>query len=313
MPPPRRAFLFLHTFLSSFLSLPTPKKATFLQSAGGAKMQRSSSALNRGNSGSSSSSSRASQAVPSHSIVIPLVSGGSADKVHMFVDELPVGGGDETYDDLLDLLMGELAPLNVWRACAVEYHKQGFDTEFDSLLNELFTAMQQNPNILSNYRKRPDFDESMAEIHHALAAKSLSRIGTGNNKRAEEAFIAGVLDNVNKAEQNLRFTDYSWLIKGFFEMRNGDLKRAEDHFKLLHDRANKAHPITAKKHIFGALVGLSIVNYENKRYTAARDFMIKAIQSHPGCSASVRVAFAACCFKVKLFHFFIFSIFQLIV
>jgi hypothetical protein len=43
--------------------------------------------------------------------------------VEIFSDEFPVGSGD--YNDLLDLLRGELAPLNIWRHCAVSYSLVG--------------------------------------------------------------------------------------------------------------------------------------------------------------------------------------------
>jgi hypothetical protein len=47
----------------------------------------------------------------------------SNDFVEIYPDELPVGELD--YNDLFDVLRSELAPLNVWRTCAVEYHRQG--------------------------------------------------------------------------------------------------------------------------------------------------------------------------------------------
>lgn len=42
-----------------------------------------------------------------------------------------------------------------------------------------------------------------------------------------------------------------------------------------------------------------VVNYANGKYTIARDHFSKAIQSHPACSATVRVALASCCFKLE--------------
>lgn len=47
-----------------------------------------------------------------HSIVIPLLS--NDEKIEFFPDELSITG-----EDMVDMLRGELAPLNVWRACAV--------------------------------------------------------------------------------------------------------------------------------------------------------------------------------------------------
>jgi hypothetical protein len=48
-------------------------------------------------------------------ILIPIMN--SSENVVIFPDELPVG--DMDYNDLVDVLRSELAPLHVWRACAV--------------------------------------------------------------------------------------------------------------------------------------------------------------------------------------------------
>ena len=48
-------------------------------------------------------------------IRIPILN--SSSFVEIFPDELPVGELD--YNDLIDVLRAELAPLKIWRACAV--------------------------------------------------------------------------------------------------------------------------------------------------------------------------------------------------
>lgn len=48
-------------------------------------------------------------------IRIPILN--TKDDFEIFPDELPINEGD--YDDLIDILRAELAPLKVWRSCAV--------------------------------------------------------------------------------------------------------------------------------------------------------------------------------------------------
>ena len=51
------------------------------------------------------------------SVVIPSLKGES-ENVVFWADELPIGGGSQEID-IVDVLRGELAPLSVWRDCAV--------------------------------------------------------------------------------------------------------------------------------------------------------------------------------------------------
>ena len=59
--------------------------------------------------------------------------------VVIFPDELPVG--DLDYNDIIDILRSVLAPLKLWRSCAVEYHRQGFRVEFDQVLSEIIDSL----------------------------------------------------------------------------------------------------------------------------------------------------------------------------
>lgn len=74
--------------------------------------------------------------------------------VVIFPDELPVG--DLDYNDIIDILRSVLAPLKLWRSCAVEYHRQGFRIEFDQVLSEIIDSLadpckQQQKHIVSMY------------------------------------------------------------------------------------------------------------------------------------------------------------------
>jgi hypothetical protein len=59
--------------------------------------------------------------------------------VVIFADELPIGEID--YNDIIDVLRSVLAPLKLWRSCAVEYHRQGFRIEFESVLKEIIDSL----------------------------------------------------------------------------------------------------------------------------------------------------------------------------
>lgn len=66
-----------------------------------------------------------------------------------FLDELLVGekdhdvGREVDHIDLIEVLKSELAPLKVWRSFAVEYHRQGFDFEFDCVLTEIVESLTE--------------------------------------------------------------------------------------------------------------------------------------------------------------------------
>ena len=62
------------------------------------------------------------------SIIIPVRS--SDEVVEIFLDELQ----PDDAPDVIDMLRGELAPLDVWLRFAIEYHKQGYSTIFHEFL-----------------------------------------------------------------------------------------------------------------------------------------------------------------------------------
>ena len=64
----------------------------------------------------------------------------------IFPDEVPTD-----HNDLIDVLRSVLAPLKAWRQCAVEYHRQGYDIEFESILNDIVVNLE-NKGCLVAYR-----------------------------------------------------------------------------------------------------------------------------------------------------------------
>jgi hypothetical protein len=71
------------------------------------------------------------------------------------------------------------------------------------------------------YRGRADYVENMADIYNALAAKSIGDIGPHKEASGKDDAAIKVVDYLRKAEQQMRLHEYSWLLKGFFELKQG--------------------------------------------------------------------------------------------
>ena len=73
------------------------------------------------------------------------------------------------------------------------------------------------------YRTRPEFAESATDIYNSLAAAALMEIGKPNKDLLpdQEEPAARVLENLQKAEQHVRMNEFSWIIKGFYELKQG--------------------------------------------------------------------------------------------
>lgn len=78
------------------------------------------------------------------------------------------------------------------------------------------------------YRGRPDYVENMTEIYHALAAKSIADIGQDKELVGTSDDPARkVVDYLKHAEMHMRMNEYSWLLKGFFELKQGLIFRCQ--------------------------------------------------------------------------------------
>ena len=259
-------------------------------------------------------------------IRIPLGDNVSASEcVFIFPDELPAG--DLDYNDIIDLLRSVLAPLKLWRSCAVEYYRQGFRTEFEYLLNEIIESLNEE-HVEKIYRAKGDYTEGMADIFNALAASELSdfarlkdtalsddKAKRAADEKARDEKAKKVVEYLTRAEVlQSGINEYTNLVRGFYQLRQAqndrlqtttitqmpEFKNAENAFKNVYDIATKR---LRKKFLFGALVGMGIIAYTREKYSVAMEHLSKALQTHPKCSAaaSVRVAIASCCFKLKQF------------
>ena len=138
------------------------------------------------------------------SIKIPISK--TNETVVIFVDELE----DLGVSDLLDILRGELAPLNVWKDCAVEYHRQNRSDRFCMILEEIVDSL--NDEDVKTIYRNAEFEEMMCEIYNVLAAKKFDEVYNQHGSKGSEIDqIKPYLENVKKY---VPVSEYSWLIEG---------------------------------------------------------------------------------------------------
>ncbi|RYG58463.1 hypothetical protein EON64_21295 [archaeon] len=155
------------------------------------------------------------------SIKIPLVNDQSC--VEIFPDELPVD-----VNDIIDVLRSELAPLRVWRNCAVEYYRKGDLLGFDAILSDILEALQSQEELESMFKGSADYVESVTELYLAMAARELLKLSELKNSvhvdtEQVSAVHKKVVDYMKLAEEKMRLHEYYWVLRGFFEIVNGIL------------------------------------------------------------------------------------------
>ena len=231
------------------------------------------------------------------SLRIPISS--SSDFVEVFPDEIP-----NDVNSLLDVLRAEYAPLKIWRGAALEYYRQNQLENFSEVLNEIVSAM--DPQIEDYYRQRGEYEEGIVEIFDALASFSLYRSysfvedaqNVSESSQQLEALKVEIVANIKKSEEVNRMNEYTWMIRGFYELSYGDLEHADYYLRNVYDRASKQKP--RRTFLYGSTLGLGAVAYAKKKYSTALDFFVKAIQCNPlKCGNNVRIALATCCFKLE--------------
>eukprot|EP01035_Chromulina_nebulosa_P019023 gene19023-24843_t len=231
------------------------------------------------------------------SIIIPfLEKDGVTEVAEVFADELPLDDAD--FNGLIDVLRSELCPLKVWRDCALEYYRQGFKEGFDVMLHEIVESLA-HPDVDKHYKKeRDDFNEKMADIFNSLAARGLSTLlilkssSSQVNESEVETLPRKIVEYLRRAEEYVRVNEFTWLLRGFYEISQGELKRAEDTLNAICLRANK--DISKRKYSFGAFLGLAVVHFNKQNYNSCLDFLNKSISSNSFCESSCYVALSSC-------------------
>ena len=208
----------------------------------------------------------------------------------------------------------------------MEYHRQGCDKEFLDILEQCEKSLQ-DADVMEVYNKRDDHVESMAKIFETLASKSLSEFAkamsspssTDDDLESYRRKIGNYLKKadalVSKQQQQAKDAsssssgggkaaggEYSSLIKGFKDLLNGDLASAEANFRTVQNAARGAKKQANNSFSFAAFIGNGIVCYAKMKWQSSLESFGKALQENPGCGASVRVAIAACLFKMELYE-----------
>lgn len=164
-------------------------------------------------------------------ISVPLAN--SAGTIDFFADELP-----RDHNEILFALQSELAPLKIWRACAVsvfwlitiviakvEYHRQYCHQEFDAILSQIVEALKDK-SVAEIYEGQNDFLEGITDIYLALAAKAMinlvnARKSTAHSTEQLSEYTKQIVHYLSQADSKIKVNDYTWLIKGFYEIIQG--------------------------------------------------------------------------------------------
>jgi hypothetical protein len=94
------------------------------------------------------------------------------------------------------------------------------------ILKDIVESLSVQGDVEDIYKNRKDYSEGMAEIYSALAAKELVDLARLKDKAPPNPHEEGecakrVVDYLRRADDHARINEYTWLIKGFYEIRQG--------------------------------------------------------------------------------------------
>lgn len=221
------------------------------------------------------------------SITIPI---DTTQFVEFYPDELP----NDVYD-LEEVLKDTMAPLSVWYTSAMEYYRQGMVPEFEYILEEIYSFLNDDAQaqVVLNYKKVPGYDDGMLQIYQALAAECLNKVSSLDNNKELSKFhkYIRMAENIDSANP------FSELLTGFSYLKLKDYDSAKIYLKKCASNASKSSNTLQ----YGRVLGFGMIAYFNKQFKTAMDYFAQAIAGHPNAHASVRVAFAVCCFELQQF------------
>ncbi|CAM9129407.1 unnamed protein product, partial [Choristocarpus tenellus] len=227
-----------------------------------------------------SMSPRSDDEVDDRCIRIPVR--GAEQRVEVYTDELP-----NDYNDVVDVLKAEIAPLDIWLRFAVEYHRQGLEGHFRAILNEIIVAL--NPQTEQYYSDdMKAFEVGRIRILNALAADAVKRASSCREGIARDNQFLEALDHLTSADRIDNMSELTWVGKGVFYLSQGELDRA----KYFFENARK------KRKNFPATLGEAAISFHHGNYEQALELYSEAIRLNPRCSASIRVGFGLCCYKL---------------
>jgi len=154
---------------------------------------------------------------------------GRAQSVCLVRDELQA---IQSISEVTNLLGRELAPLNIWRTCAVEFYRQGYKEEFKEILKEITKTIETEPDVANSYRSGQNgdtFQSDMIDVYNSLAAGELDRLQELSSRAIafdrvqEDAIKDEIIKSLRSAEDLGGYTGNTYLdiIKGFYHLRTG--------------------------------------------------------------------------------------------
>lgn len=208
--------------------------------------------------------------------------------IRINTDQLPADP-----NDVLEALMNELAPLDVWLNCAVAYLRgAAVDAMARGQAETHFTTIMEqgtSNEIVEHY------DGEEHEMHRVamLSAYAAYHASLGVQEHDEEKKTA----HFNKADECYAKADSidpanedALVGKGFLYFSRGDEKRALDNFLIVR---NMNH------HNIPAILGEATLKYNKGDHHGALQSFQDVLKSDPGCPANVRLGIALCLYQLK--------------
>jgi RNA polymerase-associated protein CTR9 len=195
-----------------------------------------------------------------------------------------VNGLPDDVDKVVDVLKAERADLWRWLAFAVEYYRQQRTQQFERILTEGCSS-----EVDLYYT---DDTKGRIALLNAYAAFKISqgKAEWTRDRNVSERLLTDAVEFLNRADRINNMADATWVNKGGLNMVRGH------HGNAIRDFSNALE--INPDNLMG-LLGKGAVLFERKQFREARDHYIRAIRSHPGCSAAVRVALGLCFLELK--------------
>ena len=212
---------------------------------------------------------------PAASIEIPTKDDPS-EVIEIEFDQLP------SADDMQQVLTAESAQLGIWVTLAVEYYRQGKESEFVSVLDR------------SRAEANLDYDRSEEDQMRQLDSLAAYYVQQANrekkSERKRELFTKATL-LYTTADKIIMYNTKHLLGRAFFCLYEGDkMEQANAQFDFVLNQEQQAN--------IPSLLGKACIAFNKKDYRGALAFYKKALRTNPNCPANVRLGMGHCFFKL---------------
>ncbi|CAF0874480.1 unnamed protein product [Didymodactylos carnosus] len=222
------------------------------------------------------------------SIEIPLHD--SDEVIEVSLDQLPVLG-----QEVLSILQQENCPLHIWVTLALEYYRQGKETDFVQILeaakNEITNQKQQQSHQQQQTKEQRQHENDQMKCLDTLAAyyvKCGYKEKRGQKKR--ENFTQATLLYTH-ADKIMMYDLNHLLGRAYFCLLEGDkMDQAEAQFNFVLNQMQNNIP---------ALLGRACIAFNKKDYRSALNLYKRALKNCPENSAGIRVGMANCFAKIN--------------